>query len=209
MRENNLANAELENDYVVNAEIPELNTAVINDIEIEYQESGDDATVIANNFTTLLNIAQQCPYSGGHAVMRARVLLSMLTDSIAYDDDGNCLQSGIYRKSKDAAAEVKTTEGIQIIPNPANDKIEIKLNGINDGICRVQIKNMLNEIVFDDVWFEEEYKAIRNIGGVFVLVERTGFDQPNWEFLPDFKICNDGTINNFEKKVCDLVQKVL
>ncbi|HNC34461.1 MAG TPA: T9SS type A sorting domain-containing protein, partial [Bacteroidia bacterium] len=173
LRENNLANAELENDYVVNAEIPELNTAVINDIEIEYQESGDDATVIANNFTTLLNIAQQCPYSGGHAVMRARVLLSMLTDSIAYDDDGNCLQSGIYRKSKDAAAEVKTTEGIQIIPNPANDKIEIKLNGINDGICRVQIKNMLNEIVYDDVFDSKKQKhtiSVSNLSqGVYSL----------------------------------------
>ncbi|HNU48307.1 MAG TPA: T9SS type A sorting domain-containing protein, partial [Bacteroidia bacterium] len=173
LRENNLANAELENDLVVNAETPELNTATLNDIEIEYQESDGDKSVLLNYFTVLFNIAQQCPYSGGHAVIRARVLLSTITDSIAYDDDGNCLQSGIYRKSKDTATELKTTEGIQIIPNPANDKIEIKLNGINDGICRVQIKNMLNEIVYDDVFDSKKQKhtiSVSNLSqGVYSL----------------------------------------
>ncbi|HMR47572.1 MAG TPA: T9SS type A sorting domain-containing protein, partial [Bacteroidia bacterium] len=166
LRENNLANAELENDLVVNAEIPELNTAVINDIEIEYQESGDDATVIGNNFTTLLNIAQQCPYSGGHAVMRARVWLSMLTDSIAYDDDGNCLQSGIYRIANDSTTRLTVDDYVKIIPNPANDKVTIQLIGIEKGICKIQIRNVLNEAIHDNVFDCKNQKHIINISNL-------------------------------------------
>lgn len=147
LRENNLANAELENDLVVNAETPELNTAILNDIEIEYQESDGDKSVLLNYFTMLFNIAQQCPYSGGHAVIRARVLLSAITDSIAYDDDGNCLQNGIYRIANDTTVSQKENNEVVIQPNPAGDYIMVTVKNVNSENCKIEIINNLNQTV--------------------------------------------------------------
>lgn len=56
-------------------------------------------------------------------------------------------------------------------------------------------------ITFDDIWFVEEYNAIKNMGGYFILIERPGFEQPEWEFDSDFVIHNDGDITAFENKI--------
>ncbi|MBK6641880.1 MAG: hypothetical protein IPG39_11960 [Bacteroidetes bacterium] len=48
MMTNNLQNAELNNNMVVNAELPENNTNILNDLEIHYLETGEDLN--GNNY---------------------------------------------------------------------------------------------------------------------------------------------------------------
>ncbi len=145
---NNLENAELQNDYVVNGELPETNSKLINEIEIEYLERGYDIQFLIDNYSSILAVAQQCPFAGGAAVERARSFIALVNDSIYYDDANVCLQSGIYRMANDTTGKINYSD-IKIIPNPASDKVTVELTGINDGICKVQIRNVLNETVYE------------------------------------------------------------
>ena len=143
----NLSNAEYTNNLVVNGELPETNAAILNDIEMEYIESGGNIEVLQNNYSTIYAVAAQCPHVGGKAVERARTFFAMLNDTIVYDDDFVCLQSGVYRFTNDSAKTVEENK-IIIQPNPANDKVEIKLVGkFEDGICKITIRNSVGEVV--------------------------------------------------------------
>jgi hypothetical protein len=145
---NNLENAVLQNDYVVDGEVPESNAAAINEAEALYIESGEDIEVLQNYYSTILFIAMQCPYTGGPAVERARSFVALLDDSVLYDDVNTCLQNGVYRFANDTTAEINYSD-ITIIPNPAVDKVTVQLTGIEDGICTIQIRNVINEIVYE------------------------------------------------------------
>ncbi|KXK46386.1 MAG: hypothetical protein UZ10_BCD003001284, partial [Bacteroidetes bacterium OLB10] len=145
----NLAEAELQNEYVVNGEIPELNTAFINEVEINFLESGGNVEVLQNNYASIYSVASQCPYSGGGAVERARSLISFINDSVIYNDDYTCLQNGIYRTAK-ADSILNDISKISVRPNPTNDRITIELIGKYEGICRIEILSPLNEVVLKE-----------------------------------------------------------
>jgi hypothetical protein len=158
----NLANAEFQNDYIVNAELPEINSAYMNEIEINYLERDNDLQYLIDNYSEILSIAQQCPFVGGGAVERARSMVAMVNDSVTYNDDYVCLQSGIYRMENDTTEKVQSSN-IKIIPNPASDKVTIELFGIDDGICKVQIRNVLNERVYESEFNCAEKNHLINI----------------------------------------------
>jgi len=128
-------------------------------------ETDEDLQFLRDNYSGIFAIASQCPYVGGKAVERARTYIALINDSISYDDANICLQSGVYRFANDTTENIKTTE-IKIIPNPANDKVTIQLKGIDDGICKIQIRNVLNEIVYDDVFDCKNQKHIINVSNL-------------------------------------------
>lgn len=161
----NLANAELQNNYVVNGELPELNSAYMNEMEIYYIETDEGLQYINNSYPGIFAIASQCPYVGGEAVERARTYIALINDSISYDDANICLQSGVYRFANDATEKI-TSSDIKIIPNPANDKVTVQLTRIDNGICKIQIRNVMNEIVYDDVFDCKNQKHIINISNL-------------------------------------------
>lgn len=96
----NLENAKLQNDYVVGDMVPYSNTTFINEREIAYIETGNNLEEVSNYYSEILSIAQQCPYTGGPAVERARTLIAMVNDSVFYDDANTCLQVGGVPASK-------------------------------------------------------------------------------------------------------------
>lgn len=156
----NLNEAELQNDYVVNGELPETNSKLINEIEIEYLERGYDIQYLIDNFSAILSVAQQCPYAGGNAVIRARVWISMINDSIEYNDNAVCLQSGIYRLGVDITSE-KINDEIIIQPNPASNEVSIILKGEFEGLCNIQIKNAMGEeILFSQMNCAEKQRMV-------------------------------------------------
>jgi hypothetical protein len=142
---NNLENAALQNDYVVDGEVPEINAAAINELETLYIESGEDIGVLHSYYSTILTVATQCPYTGGEAVIRARTFVAMLNDSLGYDDANVCLQSGVYRMAQNSNEETPANNEIIVKPNPATDKIDIVLIGNFEGLCTIEIVNTLNE----------------------------------------------------------------
>lgn len=148
MLNGNLQDAELINDIVVPENLPQDNTQRINEIEIQFQEQGNDLQVIIDNYAEIFAIASQCPYAGGPAVERARALLALLNDSIFYDDDNVCLQSGIYRSAGiDSMMSKNEVRLININPNPASNSVTVSLIGKFEGLCNIEIKNSIGETV--------------------------------------------------------------
>ena len=99
-----------------------------------------------NNVVNSIN-ATQCPAAGGPAVERARTFVALVNDSINYDDDAVCLQSGIYKFADSNSTSLNTENKIRIQPNPASDKIEITLTGKLEGVCQIDLLDAVGRIV--------------------------------------------------------------
>ena len=135
------------NSGIQPSELPDVNRHTVFSIAAEYQELG--VSVLIQNQVTLLNIAHQCPYQGGPAVYIARSLLRILNDSIEYYDDIVCLQAGFYRLHSTSAD--KFASAIKVVPNPANNYIEIfSIDApLQHGV--ISIYNSFGEIVYKNV----------------------------------------------------------
>jgi len=104
-------------------------------------------------------IALQCPDAGGKAVYRARPYVELFSDGVEYDDVNVCHLAGIYRESLSFPQQEKGD--IKIIPNPANDKIDVVLNHALAGICKIEISNTLGAVIFrDDMNCKEKSHSI-------------------------------------------------
>jgi hypothetical protein len=147
----NLAEAEIRNDLAVPETVPEENSYVLNDTEIEFLESRGNTDVILSRYIQLLNIAHQCPYTGGPAVERARAFIAMINDSTEYDDDAVCLQVGVYRNETETEVLNASYSGkqVEIIPNPATNQFEIRLKTKHEGICNVTVHDSRKQLIID------------------------------------------------------------
>jgi hypothetical protein len=135
------------NNAVQPNEIPEYNLKQVNDINIIYQrENSKDS--IAQYYGTLLNIAEQCPQSGGIAVYNARSLVAFFNNTIFYDDDNVCLQQGYYRLSNELKNN-KILKESALIPNPASKYADVVLNKTFEGICRIKITDIYSKMIFE------------------------------------------------------------
>ncbi len=143
-----LSRAGFYNNLVTNAtELPEINEAILNEVEIAY-ETGGRASLI-NFYNQILPIAQQCPDQGGQSVFRARHFVAMINDTIEYDDAAVCLSQGILR-----TANFKNTQQpcLIVLPNPARDEVEVLLINyreaeFNLNIIDLEGKNMFNSVL--------------------------------------------------------------
>lgn len=63
-------------------------------------------------------------------------------------------------------------------------------------------------IVFDNVYFKNEAIFIKNNGGLVVHIDRNGFEDIDLDFISDYSIINNGTLNDFEKRIDELVNKL-
>lgn len=74
--------------------------------------------------SSLLNIASQCPLSGGPAVYTARSLVRLFVPTLRYNDELTCLQSGYsWRQGFDLHPV-----GISVSPNPTDTKLTVQYN---------------------------------------------------------------------------------
>ncbi|MBL0051464.1 MAG: hypothetical protein IPP29_08110 [Bacteroidetes bacterium] len=76
IKEVNIDAARIINNGIIPIEILETNSRSVNEFEIQYREQGVQA--IINSYNDLFSIANQCPFSGGEAVIKARILLSLV-----------------------------------------------------------------------------------------------------------------------------------
>jgi hypothetical protein len=76
-------------------------------------------------------------------------------------------------------------------------------------ISLASIPKNVDKIVFDNVYFKNESEFIRN-NGFLIYIERIGFDKeitiPDFNY--DYVIINDGSLNYFENKIDDLINKL-
>ena len=64
-------------------------------------------------------------------------------------------------------------------------------------------------IVFDNVYFKNEAIFIKNNGGRIINVDRAGFEDTAFDFVCDFSVINNGTVEEFEKRVDGVVEIIL
>ncbi len=159
-----LAQAHTKNTTVIPEGQPEEHDKYMYDIEILYHIGG--LNDIVNYLGSIEAIARQCPHAGGKAVYKARSYMYLINDTIIYDDETVCFQAGYRRGKIEKDAKEETLNDVQIIPNPANDKVEIMLNGISDGVCKIQIRSVLNKIVYDEVFDCKKQKHIMNVSNL-------------------------------------------
>ena len=116
---------------------------------MQYKSNG--VSSITANYSTILAIAQQCPYAGGPAVYQARALIELVDETVNYDDDAVCLQSGIYRIMLTDVAGNPQMFDFKLIPNPASQQVTVELNFTNDDAVHFEIRNVLGAKIQDMV----------------------------------------------------------
>jgi len=135
------------NESIQPNEIPEYNLKQVNSINLLYEKTNSKDS-ISGYYATLLNIAQQCPQSGGVAVYQARSLVALFGDTIFYNDENVCFQQGYYRIANETKSN-KTEKEVDLKPNPANNYADVILNKSFEGICRIKITDMYSKIIFE------------------------------------------------------------
>lgn len=116
-----------ENDRIVTAAVYEANQQAVNGLLLQrladtrYRWSETDKN-------TLLGIATQCPLSGGDAVFQARALLAGEKGLPRWDDVAACPDS---RDRSFAEKRADDASGISVFPNPADDWVNIYVDGNN------------------------------------------------------------------------------
>ncbi|MCZ2276309.1 MAG: T9SS type A sorting domain-containing protein, partial [Bacteroidia bacterium] len=164
------------NAQVVADALPVENEKFINQKIAEYYFEGTGA--VNNDYAAILTVAQQCPYAGGTSVYRARVLISLINDSIEYDDSYVCAQAGYYRKKQDVTSQAGKEIRLKIIPNPANTEAEIVFENMYDGMCNLSIADMYGKILMTRSFDCREKKQKLSLSafapGVFLV--KAGFE---------------------------------
>jgi hypothetical protein len=122
-------------------EIPENNDKRINEVCLRIAETAD-GNLNQSEIDLVLDIAQQCPYSGGRAVYRARVLYLSVNSSMTYDDVTACLNEGIYRSSNQ-----HSNNGIILIPNPAKEEVTVLFEFNNEGVCHLLLTDITGQLL--------------------------------------------------------------
>jgi hypothetical protein len=141
-----ISEATIWNNVVLPTEIPEYYLKQVNDINIIYKQT-ESKDSITQYYSTLLEIAAQCPQSGGVAVYIARSLVVLFNDSIIYEDENNCLQQGYYRLPF-ALKNNKTPNEADLFPNPARNYVDMVLNNTLDGICKIEITDTYSRLIY-------------------------------------------------------------
>jgi Secretion system C-terminal sorting domain/Pregnancy-associated plasma protein-A len=100
----------------------ETNDKLVNGVYLNWVASGQPDLTTAQ-ISTLGNIANQCPSTGGNAVFRARSVLSMLSFQY-YGNDLNC--TGQYTSMPQNKVQVdKASDKVLLYPNPAKEAVNL------------------------------------------------------------------------------------
>ena len=154
LKNNQLEDLILENSIQLPVELPEINEQLINDIYLSTIAQGI-YTFAPDQISILDNIRNQCPYAGGNAVYRARVLYEYISADEEYEDETACIAMGIYRNGQFVLSEDITNDLIiSIIPNPSTSETTVHFNRssvigdkifISDDLSRVTKEIVLSE----------------------------------------------------------------
>lgn len=130
------ANALYSNSNLPTTEAYEYNEAVINEIYLNTLAQGI-FTFTSNQESDLINIMEQCPFTGGPAVYKARSLYSLIDNTMDWNDDVICISSGVSPRLR------KPENTFVLYPNPTTGIVSINYKLNTDESGSVEIKNML------------------------------------------------------------------
>lgn len=140
------------NGNIGGTEQQEMNEALINAIYVKYLNYGTDSLNNAEQ-ETIAQMALQCPFIGGAAVYKARMLNALYQSDILYDDLDICNNQGVYKGSgkglfdeeNDMLAQINAThvKDFKIYPNPSSGLIFVEY----DQSGELEVMNLLGQKV--------------------------------------------------------------
>lgn len=116
------------------------NNMSINDIHLEFLGVDNQDEFLNSKAEQILEVADQCPLTGGPAVYRARSLYARIVPDHTYEDELTCLQSGYtdrtnFQKSGNSFA----------YPNPAKNEITIRYTYENAKM--IEVNNAIGTVI--------------------------------------------------------------
>jgi hypothetical protein len=104
--------------------------------------SSSNYNLTLTQLNTIHFIANQCPFTGGRVVYKARTVLKMLGDTTIYNDAGVCAALGILRKASTQKNEIILSE-LKAIPNPTNGIVSFSYESFENNKIIIEITNTL------------------------------------------------------------------
>jgi len=96
----------------------------------------------------LHQMAAQCYYEGGDAVLQARILYRALAQPLSFDDISIC--GGEIEERNQRDLELRSAFFVKVVPNPAKDRFSIQASGVPaDAVLRVQITDLNGRVLKD------------------------------------------------------------
>ncbi|MEZ5045559.1 MAG: T9SS type A sorting domain-containing protein [Chitinophagaceae bacterium] len=118
----------------------------------------DSLSISEPDWLAIKTLAFTCPYIGGSAVYKARVLWGIEHPATHYDEIVICNSQGVYKGSNKLQEQINQLiaaqhrsqledKGLLLYPNPSQDKITIESLALMDASATVYIIDMLGNIV--------------------------------------------------------------
>jgi hypothetical protein len=126
----------------------EVNEKIINDIRFNYVINGSKE-FSPEQKAEILEVASQCPVSGGKIVYIARAMLSSFMDT-AFNDTESCLLSWQIKSMNQATQQKSVPDPrFYFYPNPAsNQEIKLCWDLPSEENCMLQVFNSLGQVVY-------------------------------------------------------------
>jgi len=123
------------------------------------------------NFPQTLAIAQLCPSQGGAAVYTARFFVSLLNDSIEYDDQWVCLQQGILRINNQTQINESDIK-LEIKPNPSGDFTNIYLIRVGNEKYNLTVIDIRGKVILSELNHTENNITLNTkniVNGIYIV----------------------------------------
>ncbi len=132
------------NNNISTLGIPDANEKFINEIYLRYRKEGVD--IIIQEYENILQVAVQCPSSGGQSVHRARIFIAIVNDSIEYNDGNVCATMGIFRMANPNGKNNLEPKLI-CFPNPASSSLQLIFDGLSGTEFNLEIHDSSGRLI--------------------------------------------------------------
>jgi hypothetical protein len=110
----------------------------------------------------LMEVANQCPATGGNAVYEARTLVGLGSAAYHFFDDQLC--GGSERKSERATKE-EPEQHLQLMPNPAKDQVTVLVpEALQKGSVGVRITDLTGKVWLENIPVSDQASIQLNVG---------------------------------------------
>lgn len=155
----------LSNNLIQSSNLVEQNHQIINKIYLQTIAKGI-YTFTSGQVDSIIAVAEQCPYSGGSAVYRARVMYRLANPTMEYNDFASCLSEGYFRKAATQNLEkefaISDTKIFGMAPNPASEEVLIYFENKNHQNAILEIQNCLGEKIGEQALTYHQNKHVLN-----------------------------------------------
>ena len=137
----------------------EINEHRFNDIFL-HNLASDIYTLESEDLADLQSIAEQCPFSGGKAVIKARAYLAIIGYMAYYDDETICETEEELRK---ASINPVLEIDVHVTPNPSKGEYKFDYPLTDDCNANISIYDCYGRIIFNKHLPEKSNSCLINI----------------------------------------------